>query len=186
MKNQLKGDVIFLDNSIDEEALYNILANIEDCLHIDITTRGHNDLIKNAMEGTLIELDMPLNEKPENGKGKDLVDNFYSRIITYMKGFSLYCMECLWNGYFPINLREVNYLGAEPKSLRSGLLALQRKEHQVNADAFLESVIDASKDIEMCMEKRLLLIMIVTYKLEIYNVCSIFAAYLFWGITQKG
>lgn len=80
-----------------------------------------------------------------------------------------------------INPININYMGFTPKSFLSFLIAAMNSNTMPNIDTAMKAIKNKFSSINNCIEKRLILIMIIAYEFGFYELVSAIAEILYLG-----
>lgn len=82
----------------------------------------------------------------------------------------------------PIDLGNVNYLGKEEVSLKSNFKKMERERVMPSSKEFIQVIKDRLGTVSFCLEKRILLLLVVTYELGLYEVTAAIAELLYMSM----
>ena len=91
------------------------------------------------------------------------------------------CQICRYLTVVNISLSDINFLGYTEESLKTMLQALQRKATLPMAEEAVQSVKRKLGSINNCREKRLFLIMVISYTIGFHEVTASVAELLYLG-----
>lgn len=85
----------------------------------------------------------------------------------------------------PLSLPSINYMGYTESSMRTLLLALQRKATMPRAEDAVKAIKEQLSVIENCREKRLFMVIIVAYEIGLLEIVSIVAEMLYQSMMKE-
>lgn len=87
-----------------------------------------------------------------------------------------------WKRKSDLALSSINYLGYTKASLKAVLAALQMYKTQPTADAAMQSIKEKIVTVPLCLEKRIFMVLIVTWELGCTELTAALAEILYMGL----
>lgn len=84
-------------------------------------------------------------------------------------------------GEIPINLAKINYLGITKDSMLAVLKMLQMEGRHCNLKSAIEDIEVRIGTIEMCIEKKLFMLLCVSYEIGLFELTAVLAEILYLG-----
>lgn len=106
---------------------------------------------------------------------------FMGNVLELQNRLSGYCQIARYHTRIDVSLDRVNYLGQTKESMRLVLMALQREKTIASAEKALDVIKLKLASINNCIEKRLFVVMLVAYELQLFELSATLAEILYLG-----
>ena len=162
--------------------LKRLLRESEDCLCISATDyKGSIEvLVDNVRERLSRQYQVEINDVEELAKSGSI--NLFVDSLSYIHSkVSGYFQVCRCNTSIDINLDDINYLGFSRQSMLELLCALQLRKTQPEAKEAVLAIKEKLSKTTLNNEKRLFVLLIVCYELNIPEMTSAIAELLYFG-----
>ena len=171
---------------IDNLSIDSILLTFENNLKIEYRERETYKVIDNsvaALENAFkVKMDKDIYSlQTENQLIGDNMSLLLAQIVECCKSMSFYTSLCMFNRSIGISLADVNYFGFAKTTLLQSLKYLQDKDCYTKRDAIIKPLTSALTNVEMCVVKRLVTIMLVLERIGVSEGVAIIAQYLYLG-----
>jgi len=172
-----------------QEEIYDInrrIVEFENALFIDYSSKGMEETIGNAIKQVYAHLKIQDNTLPlAHHIGSQEVSRFFEILDAIVAEFTKCTMFSVYTGKFSEDLSRVNYLNTEPKLLAASISQLTHSETLRPAKQFVDSLASMLDILELTQIKRILTVLVVLYRLELFFYMSTLSSYLFLGMTIK-
>lgn len=165
-----------------------ILRELETALQIDMSDYEEQDVDKvittiKKRIGRQYQLDLttePIDSTVhEIGIYKNAASLFVDIVANLHAKLCGYCHILRYTVKSKISLHSINFLGYDPDLVRAMLRALREKKTQPRAKEAIDTIKTKMGSISICREKRLIMIMILSYELGFNELAAACAEVLF-------
>lgn len=180
-------------NIVERYELYSIIQELEVVLQIDgrdFEERDMDKVIRNVKtrinQQYMVDLtDQQVDSEalamgPYRGALSVFIDNV-TRIHGRMCGYG---QIARYLNSLHINVGDINYLGFTIESLQQALIVLQRKRTLPMAADAIEAIKDKLSTVNTCFEKRLFILLVVSYELGFKELSATIAEILYLSIVR--
>lgn len=166
--------------------LEDVCSEFEDALKINYKSRMVEAIItdtKADLKATFhVEMDKPLHELlAESSFLENDLNTLSVSIESALKDLSFLLALSLYDSRYPETVEDKDYLGFAKDVFLGSLKKIQRADLYKESDVIIPALKRATDKIDMCLIKRLLIIMFVLYELGVDEGVCIIAQYLYIG-----
>lgn len=170
--------------------LDNLLTELEVALKLsgkDYTESSYEAIVKNVKQRINREYQIDLNLGKindisfETGIYKAAVALFIDNMASIHGKLCAYCHVCRFTMHNDISLSSINYMSYTEDSMEYTLRMLQRDKTKVKAEESIELMKNKIMTIKASNEKRLFMLLILTYDFGLYEISACIAEILFLG-----
>ena len=167
---------------------YGAISDLEVALCIDGEDYANRDLdisISKIKQRLQVQYSIDLSGNIEDMYSSSVIGSEVKNFLDNM--FFMYNKMCGFSTYFryvnevPIKLSKINYIGITKNSLLSLLKFLQIEGRQGNMANSMDTVKSKLGSIPMCIEKKLIMCLYVSYILKLYELVDVLAEILYLG-----
>lgn len=101
----------------------------------------------------------------------DGIASVHSKLCAYTQ-IVRYTCNC------PVDLGRINYLGIEEDSLKTNIMKMERERMLPLVESVIKAIEDRLNSISYCLEKRIIMLLVVTYELGLYEITATIAELL--------
>lgn len=173
----------------DDYEFESIIRSLEVALQIDGSTYDEKDVVKaidtvkKRLTRQYVYIDF-INYKIGDPEIEGLGDAA-STVVLFLDGIaSVHSKLCAYTQIVrytcncPVNLGRINYLGIEEDSLKTNIMKMERERMLPLVESVIKAIEDRLNSISYCLEKRIIMLLVVTYELGLYEITATIAELL--------
>lgn len=170
--------------------LDNLLTEMEVALKLsgkDYTEASYEVILRNIKQRINREYQIDLNLGKindvsfETGIYRSAVALFIDNMAMIHSKLCAYCHVCRYTLHNDVSLTSINYMGFTEDSMMNTLHLLQREKTHVATEEALELMKQKIMTIKTSNEKRLFMLLLITYDFGLYEISACIAEILYLG-----
>lgn len=170
--------------------LENLLTELEVAIKLsgkDYAESSYDTIVRNVKQRINKEYQIDLNLGKindvsfETGIYKAAVSLFIDNMAMIHSKLCAYCQICRYTVHNDISLSSINYMSCTEDSMKQTLKVLQREKTRVKAEEAIETMKTKIMTIKTSNEKRLFMLLLLTYDFGLYEITACIAEILYLG-----
>lgn len=153
----------------------------------DYTENSYDAILRNVKQriNKEYQIDLTLGKVNdisfETGIYKAAVSLFIDNMAMIHSKFCAYCQICRYTVHNDISLSSINYMSYTEDSMLLTLKMLQKEKTRVRADESIEAMKTKIMTIKTSNEKRLFMLLLLSYDIGLYEITACIAEILYLG-----
>ena len=171
--------------------LKNTVLSFENVLKLEYTENDVKSTINDAVKklenvyGVRITGKTLYDLEAENANVADVINNLLQQILDCTKNITFLFQSGMFQHDIPVSLSEVKYLGLGKDALQTILRYFQNIDEYYMASMAVSQIMLGLDGIDMCIVKRLFIIMLMLDTLGVREAVSAIAQYMYYGTVWE-
>lgn len=173
----------------DDYELESVIRGLEVALQVDGSTYDEKDIskaimdVKKRLTRQYVHIDF-INFRIGDPEIEKLGDAA-STVVLFLDGIaSVHSKLCAYTQIVrftcncPVDLMKINYLGIEEDSLKTNIMKMERERLLPSIEPVIKAIEDRLNSISYCLEKRIIMLLVISYELGLYEITATIAELL--------